>query len=226
VFVRKRQTQQEDEKQVLRLKHLAQGKPDLDGLADALKSASLEVRTEAARLLGRVGDASSLPPLQEALLNSYTGRSPKLHRVLGVLETGGVFALGTVVIGALLVALVSVCSCFVPAFGGGTLPNPVEVWDSLSEHRRTNDPFIRAVLQSIEGLVEKHSAIELRPLLPALRTIAADRHHHRDNTRSAALNAIGSIEALTREVGELPIRSQAPEVDPSELPIAGADDAE
>lgn len=219
MFNRKSEAEDSDDKQIQRLKNLACGIPDLDRIATALNSPSLTVRTEAAKLLGQVGDASSLPPLKEALLKCYSARSPRWHRFLGILETSGVFAILFVLFGALLIALIASCSCIFPFVGGGSAPNVFEFWDSLSEHRRKNDPFVRAVLNSIEQLVEKHSAIELRPLLPALRTIAADSHHHRGDTRTAALNAISSIEAVACEVGDLPISSRAQPAGAHDLPV-------
>lgn len=220
MIVRKTLAEEDEKKQVQRLKHLAEGTPDLAGLAAALEHPTLTVRVEAARLLGEVGDADSLAHLKDALLSAYSGRSPKWHRVMGVLQTGGIFVVLTLLLGALVIALVMMCSCIVPAFGMGSPPSPFEMWDLLSEPKRKNDLFIRAVLEAMERLVEKHAVVELTPLIPALRTIAADSHHHRDLTRSAALNVISSIRALTYEVGELPISSQARPVDALELPIA------
>ena len=218
MFFRKSPTQEDETKQLQRLKHLAQGTRDLDALATSLESPSLPIRTEAARLLGEVGDATSLTPLKTALLKAYSGRSPRLHRILGVLETTGLFTLGIVLLGLICGVGMWLLSC-APVFGGVSPPSFFDLWDSASEHRRKNDPFIRAVLNSIDQLVEKHSAVELKPLIPALKTIAADSHHHRDLTRTAALNAISSIQAVAWKVGELPISSQAKPADPSELPV-------
>jgi HEAT repeat protein len=219
VFIRKTVPEQDEEKQLQRLKHLARGTPDLGAIGLELDNPSLRIRTEAARLLGQVGDASSLTPLKEALLKNYAGRSPRWHRFVGIMATTGLFALVVALLLLLCVAVVWAFSCFALAFGFGGSPNPFGLWDSLSEHRRKNDPFVRAVLNSIEQLVDKHSAIELRPLVPALRNIAADSHHHRGDTRTAALNAISSIEAVAYEVGDLPISSRAQPAGAHDLPV-------